>query len=152
MKVFYSNEPRDDDNIENKSIFLAGPTLRGEDKLHYHNWREDALAYLEKIGYDGKVYVPTPMSDSYSEQIDWEAYHLEKAKCILFWVPRDLKMLPGFTTNIEFGEWLRSGKIVFGAPKDAKKVNYMLYRAEKYGVPIANTLEKTLDNAIKMVS
>ena len=38
-----------------KSIFLAGPTLRGEIS---RTWRDDAVEILEKLGFDGEVYAP----------------------------------------------------------------------------------------------
>lgn len=148
MKIFNSNG-KYDDSKDIASIFLAGPTLRNNP----HNltpWREKALEILKNLGFDGHVYVPEPFAGTHSEQIDWEIYHLEKAGCILFWVPRDLKILPAFTTNIEFGEWMKSGKIVLGAPREAEKVSYMIYRANKLQVPVFDTLEATIQMAIKM--
>lgn len=38
-----------------KSIFLAGPTPRGE---NIESWRKYACQFLEKNGFDGVVYVP----------------------------------------------------------------------------------------------
>lgn len=150
MKFFNSGVNSDISEADVSSIFLAGPTLRGRDKELYLNWRDDAVNYLQELNFSGHVYVPEPLAENKSEQIDWEVYHLEKAKCILFWVPRNLTILPGFTTNIEFGEWMRSGKIVLGVPEDAVKVSYMVYRAKKYGVPVFDNLKQTVETAIKM--
>lgn len=150
MHVFTSGGAYDT-QLANPAIFLAGPTLRGDDKTKYPDWRKEALDILEKFSFDGAVYIPSPMKENFGDQVDWEVYHLENADCILFWVPRDLKILPGFTTNIEFGEWLRSGKIVLGCPLDAQKVRYLIYRAKKYNVPVAETLFDTVEKSIKMV-
>ena len=38
-----------------KSIFLAGPTPRGENVI---SWRTEACQLLENLGFDGVVYVP----------------------------------------------------------------------------------------------
>lgn len=148
MKIFNSND-KHDDSIGVSSVFLAGPTLR-DNPDNLTPWRIKALEILKDYNFSGNVYIPEPFAGSKEEQIDWEIYHLEKASCILFWVPRDLKILPAFTTNIEFGEWMKSGKIVLGAPQDAEKVSYMIYRANKLQVPIFDTLEATIQMAIKI--
>lgn len=79
MEIFYSSGPKDGDNGGVCSIFLAGLILRGDDKLIYSDWRKEALSLLEEKGFGWHVYVSTPMKSDYQEQIDWEAYHLEKA-------------------------------------------------------------------------
>lgn len=33
--------------------------------------------------------------------------------------------MPGSTTNVEFGYWVKSGKVLYGRPKDAVKVKYL---------------------------
>lgn len=150
MKIFNSNN-KYDDSVGVSSIFLAGPTLR--DNLHNLTpWRIKACEILQDFGFSGHIYIPEPFAGSKEEQIDWEIYHLEKADCILFWVPRDLKILPAFTTNIEFGEWMKSGKVVLGAPENAEKVSYMIYRANKLQVPVFDTLEATIQMAIQMAN
>ncbi|MDR2934190.1 MAG: nucleoside 2-deoxyribosyltransferase domain-containing protein [Rickettsiales bacterium] len=150
MKIFNSDGDFDKSN-DNVSIFLAGPTLRGDDKNKYSDWRIWAIELFKNMKFDGSLYLPTPMRHEYTAQIDWEVYHLKKADCILFWIPRDLKILPGFTTNIEFGELLRSGKIVLGFPPNAEKMRYLAYRAKKYDVPVLETLKDTIAESIKIV-
>lgn len=135
-----------------KSIFLAGPTPRSSD---VPSWRSEALRLLAEAGYDGVVFVPEPRDGNwqgdYTDQVDWEERHLHMADCILFWVPRDLETMPAFTTNVEFGVWQESGKVVFGAPQDAAKNRYLLYYAAQLGIPSAIRLADTVTAALAMV-
>ena len=149
MKIFNSGGGYDTE-LNMRSVFLAGPTLRGDDKNKYPNWRNDAVQYFQDAKFDGALYIPEPMKSDYGAQIDWEVYHLERATAILFWVPRSTDVLPGFTTNIEFGEWMRSGKIVLGCPPDAEKMRYLIYRAKKYGAPVLDNLQDTVNAAIDL--
>ena len=111
-----------------KSIFLAGPSPRNGTSP---NWRPEAFKLLEDMGYNGVVYAPIYKDQNkydngatfdYEGQVDWEVQYLKQADCIVFWVPRDIKGgAPAFTTNVEFGFWATSGKVVFGAPPKADK-------------------------------
>ena len=134
------------------AIFLAGPTPRGSNAA---SWRPDALDILRASGFDGVVFVPEDeaggMSGTYEAQVEWEERCLKMSDCIVFWIPRELSTMPGFTTNIEWGVWHDSGRAVFGAPKDAPKMRYLRHYAEKYRVPHAETLEETLAAALEMV-
>jgi calcineurin-like phosphoesterase family protein len=144
------------DNV--KSIFLAGPTPMPEFLRLKKSWRHDAVQLLEKYFFDGDVFIPEPSNGenpedwTYSKQVDWEVKMLAKATVILFWIPRDLMALPGFTTNIEFGEWMKSGKIIVGAPDGAPKVRYIQERCNRLKIPVFNTLEACVDNAIQKAS
>ncbi|WP_329812702.1 nucleoside 2-deoxyribosyltransferase domain-containing protein, partial [Streptomyces sp. GSL17-113] len=42
-------------------------------------------------------------ADRYEDQVDWETTARAAASAILFWIPRDLRTMPGMTTNVEFG-------------------------------------------------
>lgn len=143
-----------------KSIFLAGPTPRNPDEVD--SWRPDAIQILRDKGFDGVVFVPEDkdgvFKKDYDDQIDWEERYLNMADCIVFWVPRDLTpdstgfpKMAAFTTNVEWGTWASSGKVVFGAPKGADKVDYLKYYADKYNVPQGTTLTETLEAAMEMV-
>lgn len=130
MKINYSDEKVIKGE---KSIFLAGPTPRDKD---VKSWRIDACQILEKLGFDGVVYVPEystwkPKED-YVDQANWEREALTSATVILFWVPRKLPEMAAFTTNVEFGYWLHSGKVVYGRPDDASKIKYLdwLYKTD----------------------
>lgn len=137
-----------------KSIFLAGPTPRGENAL---SWRTEACEILKQIGFDGVVYVPEystwkPKQD-YVDQAMWERIALTNATIILFWVPRKLPDMAGFTTNVEFGYWLHSGKVIYGRPKDASKIKYLdwLYELD-YGKTPYEDLQSLLEVAIELAN
>ena len=153
MNVVYSRQPLPD--VIEKSIFLAGPTPRSAD---FPSWRPEALKILEELGYDGTIFVPEEGDGGALEEYDkdhqiaWETEMLGLADCVVFWVPRDLKDMPAFTTNIEWGIWMRSGKVVFGAPKGSPKMNYFNWTARKYGIPSRLTLRETLAYAVEAVA
>jgi len=138
------------------SIFLAGPTPRHKSVI---GWRDEAIEILQRR-YNGlTIFIPEPFLDiheeqenNYYHQIDWEDRALEASTVILFWVPRNLKNMPAFTTNVEFGAWVKSGKVVYGRPDDAPKCGYLDWHARKNLVPISNTLEDTMVSAFKMIS
>lgn len=135
-----------------KSIFLAGPTPRDSS---IKSWRPEAIKYLEELGYDGVVFIPEPRDNNftkdYDKQIDWENEGLNRADCILFWVPRDLETMPAFTTNVEWGMWYNSGKVVIGFPEEAPKNKYLKYQAEQLQLNINNTLKDTVSDAINII-
>lgn len=135
-----------------KSIFLAGPTPR---EVSVKSWRPEAIEILRRLNYDGVVFVPEFRNGGqvicYDGQVEWEERYLNMADCILFWIPRDMKTMPALTTNTEWGVWCDSGKVVFGAPDNAEKVDYQRYYAQKLLVPASNNLEDTIRFAIEMV-
>ena len=134
------------------SIFLAGPTPRNQ---QIPSWRPVALHILAQVGFEGQIFVPEVPSGGiemdYREQIEWEETYLMDAKCIMFWIPRDLRYLPGFTTNIEFGRWCNvTNKVVVGWPPESPKMKYISYYTDKLGIPTASTLEKTIELAVEV--
>lgn len=135
-----------------KAIFLAGPTPRSE---KVRSWRPEALRILELLKYDGVVFVPEPRGGQferdYDANTDWEERSLHLSDCIVFWVPRNLKTMPAFTTNDEWGHWKNSGKVVFGAPSEAQKIRYQRYYANKFFVPHHESLEETLRAALDFI-
>ena len=148
MQIVYAIE--DPKNLEDlPSIFLAGPTPRSED---VPSWRPTALEILENLGFDGIVFVPEnrdgKWQQTYMEQVDWEERCLTDADIIVFWIPRDLETMPGFTTNAEWGTWYRSGKCVLGYPPGAPKMKYLDYYAKKEQIPVRHDLVNTLDQAM----
>ena len=151
MIVNYSNQ----EIIKgDKSIFLAGPTPRDKDII---SWRNEAIKILEKLGFDGIVYVPEystwkPKTD-YVDQAMWERNGLSNATIIVFWIPRYLPDTPAFTTNVEFGYWLHTGKVVYGRPNDAEKIKYLdwLYRLDYNKEPI-DSLEELLKTCVNEIN
>lgn len=148
MKINYSDEEVIKGSV---SIFLAGPTPRGEDSL---SWRKEAVKFLEDAGFNGIVYVPEystwkPKED-YVDQAMWERKALESSTVIVFWIPRELPDIPAFTTNVEFGYWLHSGNVLYGRPDGTKKTKYLdwLYK-EDYKKDVYNNLKDLLITAIK---
>jgi len=134
------------------AIFLAGPTPRDPETP---SWRPEALEMLEYLGYDGVVFVPEEADGqwkgSYTDQTEWEKMGLEMADRIVFWVPRDLVKMPAFTTNVEFGNYVRSGKAILGHPEGAPKTRYLDWLANDSDAdcPVFHTLEHTLQEAIR---
>lgn len=150
LKVIYSDMIP---VISSMSIFLAGPTPRDKDTK---GWREDAIEYLKSINFKGYVYVPERSTGwegnyEYKEQIEWEETALIKAGVILFWIPRELEKMPGFTTNVEWGYWTarKPQKLILGAPKDAPKMDYLRYYANKLDIPTFENLNEALDCAVE---
>lgn len=147
--LYYENEVKENA----KSIFLAGPALRSNQKELY-NWRVTALETLDKLHFDGVVYVPDK-KDVQSvchedDRINWEWKALDKCTTILFWVPRKIDTLPGFTTNVEFGLYVGSNKVVYGRPLDSEKNHYLdrLYY-KYYNIEPCDNLTDTIKLAIK---
>lgn len=143
-----------------KSIFLAGPTPRNE---LTKSWRKGVIDILEKLGYDGTVYIPEPENkafyDNYDSQIEWEHTAMDAADVIVFWIPRDLSLdernnlrMPGFTTNVEFGLYISSGKVSIGFPDGAEHTNYLRHLAEERNIPTFRTLKDTLVNALQIIN
>jgi hypothetical protein len=128
-------------------VFLAGPTPRDAD---VKSWRPEAIELFRKCNFNGVLYVPEPLEGhmgkwpEYDTQCHWEQSHLSNASTILFWVPRNMKTLPGMTTNVEFGLFVTSGKVVLGYPDDAEHMKYFQYCATSYRIPIAHTLRETV--------
>lgn len=149
MHIVYASETFDQ-NTE-PTLFLAGPTPRNKTVV---SCRNQALEILEKLEYHGAVFVPEPRTGpfpDYITQISWEEEHLKKADLILFWIPRDMNTLPGLTTNIEWGRWESSGKVVLGYPSESDHMRYIAHYAEKYKVPTFSTLEDTLGKAVALL-
>lgn len=137
-----------------KSIFLAGPTPR-EEKVA--SWRVDAVKKLEELGFDGVVFIPEYSTwvpkTNYVDQANWEREALTEATVILFWIPRSLPDMPGFSTNVEFGYWLHSKKVIYGRPDGDPKTKYLdwLYKTDYNEEPF-NDLDKLLEYAVEIIN
>ena len=109
-------------DLSQRSIFLAGPTPRSET---VPSWRPAAVKLLEEWGFGGDVLAPEPFVGIFDDQVSWEFHALENCGRICFWVPRDMEHLPGFTTNVEFGRYVASERILYGRPSGAPKTRYL---------------------------
>lgn len=143
--------------VVRNSIFLAGPTSRkplsewkGDDL-----WRQDAILILTDLKFNGDVFVPeyrfetSERFDTREDMYSWEQNGLERADCILFWVPRS-RDLPAFTTNQEWGAWKGSGKAVLGYPDYATKMHYMHWHADRCGVSVYHDLREACMKAMSI--
>ena len=160
MQVVYAQEAFPEQVTS--SIMLCGPTPRS---MSVASWRPLALALLEQAGFDGVVFSPEPRggiwNQDYTAQIVWESEALNRADCILFWIPRDLTpdesghpRMPALTTNDEWGTWKTSGKVVLGTPPPTRDlhVSYQRYYADKYSVPVFNALDEAVHEAVCRVT
>lgn len=160
LKVIYAQQ--DFPEKVNSSIFLAGPTPRDADTK---GWRDEAVDYLNKIGYSGIVYNPELLDgnykNTYDDQFEWEHKALDRSDIILFYIPRDLTLgkngkpkMPAFTTNIEFGLYANSNRLIVAIPEDKMKVssnNYIKSCCKEKNIPFFNSLTEAFDKAIEVL-
>jgi len=122
------------------------------------SWRDEAIKHLTYLNFQGNVYIPEyrdnkqPEDWTYSRQLDWEISNLNKATIILVWIPRELTYLPAFTTNIEFGEFLHSGRLIAGGPDDAVKNEYIRERCIRKGIGWFNNLKTLCELAVNNIT
>lgn len=124
-------------------VYLAGPVPRDS---AVDSWHPEAIRELRRAGYEGMVIVPRTRPRRRAEDSDaqmrWEHAAMTRADAILFWIPRALWELPGLTSNLEWGIWHRSGKVVLGAPADAPRMSYLRFYADLAGAPQAHSLSE----------
>lgn len=142
------------------TVFLAGPTPRAGGPTK--SWRPDAVAELARQwAFEQPLTVLTPESRGgvraahYDDQVDWETAARATADAILFWIPRDLVAMPGFTTNVEFGLDVGTGRAVLGAPPNCpspERNRYLIYVAHRHGVPVCETLPDTVTAALTLIT
>ena len=143
MKIIYAGEKFNNSKF---SIFLAGPTPRSK---NVKSWRPSFVEALKDNGFKSSIFIPenkvlgSPYD--FDKQIPWEVKGLNKANLIVFWIPRNLKTMPAFTTNIEFGEFMHSGKIVVGFPPKSVKNRYIAKRCEMHQIPLFHTVEEMVN-------
>jgi len=152
IKVIYAQSPLD---IEGKSIFLAGPTPRD---ANVKGWRQDFIERFKKHGFKGTILLPEfeDLKDftkdfAYDKQIEWEHRAMQDADIILFWIPRVLPDMPGFTTNTEYGYWLAKepSKIRLGIPQYAVKCDYIRFTAKQEGILVHKVPTSLIRQTIK---
>ncbi|MFC1435986.1 nucleoside 2-deoxyribosyltransferase domain-containing protein [Streptacidiphilus sp. N1-3] len=144
----------------NPSVFLAGPTPDKSNPVP--SWRPDAIRLLAEQWTGTElltVLVPESRggvrAERYEHQVDWETEARAGASAILFWIPRDMKTMPGMTTNVEFGLDAPTGRAVLGAPADCpnpERNRYLIYVAGRYGVPVRETLADAVAETLALVT
>lgn len=150
LQIVYAQETVPN-NIQ-KSIFLAGPTLR--EGQEGESWRKKALDVLSLLEYDGIVFVPEPREGmfndfNYDAQILWETRCLRIADKIVFYLNRNIKQdLLGLTTNDEWGYWKDSGKCILITEPNADKVRYQEWWAKELKTPVYHELFSGLKDII----
>lgn len=144
MKVIYTTQYT---SIEGYSIFLCGPSARKGQTL---NWRQEALDILASIDFQGTVVIPEPQNgvwrDNYDDVVQWEEDYLEQVDKIVFWVCRDTENdIKGLTTNIEFGLYYKTGRVIYGRPDNADNIRNLDWRYTKqYNQPPHDNLRSLL--------
>ncbi|MFF9436754.1 nucleoside 2-deoxyribosyltransferase domain-containing protein [Streptomyces sp. NPDC014735] len=142
------------------SVFLAGPTP--DKSAPVASWRPEAARLLaEQWKGERPLTVLSPESrngeraDRYENQVNWETDAREAATAIMFWIPRDMRTLPGMTTNVEFGLDAPSGRAVLGCPPDCpspERNRYLIHVAHRHAVPVCTTLADTAAAALALVA
>lgn len=157
LTLVWAREPIPTDG---PSVFLAGPTPRAGGEVP--SWRPAAMRELAAQWTGARpLTVLSPESRGgkraahYDDQVGWETDARAAADAILFWIPRDLATLPGFTTNVEFGLDVATGKAVLGCPPDCpspERNRYLIWVAHRHGIPVRETLADTVTAALTIVT
>ncbi|HTU74688.1 MAG TPA: nucleoside 2-deoxyribosyltransferase domain-containing protein [Trebonia sp.] len=155
LRLVYAADPLP----EEASVFLAGPTPRSDD---VPPWRPAAVRELAAQWHGPgplAVILPEPPGGQrwpyFDEQAEWETVARQAATAILFWIPRDVRTLPGFTTNVEFGLDVTTGRAVLGCPPDCPSPEhnrYLIWLARRHGVPVTATLPATVAAALALIA
>ena len=130
MNYRYERSPEEVQNAPGPVIFLAGPTVRGN-QTHLTSWRFQAIEEFEKQGFTGSLIIPEFTSLTESDKgkdwiVYWENNGLSRADVIMFWLPRTRELI-GLTTNFELGYWLgvKPLKLIYGRPADSFRNRYI---------------------------
>lgn len=142
------------------SIFLAGPSPRPG--MTAHHWRHDAVKILQQLCGDRELWVFIPMSQiafetgefpedfNYVNQIEWEQRWLNAADVIGLWAARD-HTAKALTTNIEYGQFADSSRMVAGAPEKALSVRYIEATERNNNRPFFRDLTEMLTYALDLI-
>jgi 8-oxo-dGTP pyrophosphatase MutT (NUDIX family) len=83
---------------------------------------------------------------------------MNRADIIVAWIPRQFPDMPAFSSNVELGEFFKSGKLLLGYTEGALKMGYITYRSNtwlrdfyKWQVPVYGSLKDTLQAAVDRI-
>lgn len=157
MHIFFSDQ-KIEWNRTLPSIFLAGPSPRHPEIV---SWRIEAVKILSSWKFKGIVLVPErhnwACKFDFTDQVEWEFEGLYGSSAAAFWIPRNMKHLPGLTTNVEFGALVankeEARRVVYGRPDESEKNRYLDWFFNKHtGKNPCRTLEETLEQAVALAS
>ncbi|CAM5298865.1 hypothetical protein SROCM77S_06026 [Streptomyces rochei] len=105
------------------TVFLAGPTP--DRSAPVPSWRPEAARLLARQ-WTGEQPLTALSPESrhgeraerYEDQVAWETEARAGVNAILFWIPCDMRTMPGMTTNVECGLDVSTGRAVLGVPAD----------------------------------
>lgn len=169
MREIRYETPIEDVDFNIKTVFLAGPTVRGN-QPHLTSWRNDAVDAFRQLNFDGNLIIPEFTDRRESDQFRydipvWEFNGLQGSHVIMFWIPRTRDLI-GLTTNHEHGYWMarEREKMVYGRPNDAYRMTYLdimwvedaKRRSKELKVyircPIYTTLESTVKASLALLN
>ncbi|MCI2422873.1 nucleoside 2-deoxyribosyltransferase domain-containing protein [Saccharopolyspora sp. K220] len=153
VEVVYAREPIP---AGCPSVMLLGPTPRAGT---VPSWRPPAIDLLaERWRGVEPLVVLSPESrggkraEHYDDQVESELAMIQAATVRMFWIPRCLKTLPGFTTNVEAGMcFAKPERMVLGCPLDCPdpiRNRYLIWHAQRLGIPVCTTLSGTVDTTL----
>jgi hypothetical protein len=152
VRTIFAGEPLPD--RWDASVYLCGPT-EADPRA---DWRRTAVEALTRQRPAGggvlAVLYPEPLTGTlpFAAHVEWEEIALSAADVIAFFVPRRMLDLPGLITNVKWGRFQESGRVVLGAPDDAERNGYLLHFARGNGVYAGNSVEDTMKAAVRAVS
>lgn len=126
-------------NIDNKSVFLAGGITNCRDwqKELVEKFSDTDLTLMNPRRKDWPIDDP----DASEKQINWEHYHLDRARAISFWFSSET-VQP--ITLFELGKWLGEGTPLFiGVDPDyPRKVDVKIQVALETEIDIVDSIDQ----------
>ncbi|UKD50892.1 hypothetical protein L3Q65_00945 (plasmid) [Amycolatopsis sp. FU40] len=167
IEVVYAREPVP---VGRPSVMLLGPTPRARSVSWWRpsswrpvpSWRPPALDLLAEMWRgDDPLVVLSPESrggiraEHYDDQVASELAMMRAATVRMFWIPRCVRTMPGFTTNVEAGMcFAEPDRMVLGCPprcKDPVRNRYLIWHAKRLGIAVPDTLRSAAETAVARV-
>ncbi len=168
------------EKIDSPLFYFAGPVLGGNDWQHQGvremlEYTDEFYAAIPcRYGNNHPLFAHRleEQEGSFPHQTNWERYYLrgagEKARsgCIVFWLPRESAINPRSDGNPyardtygEIGRWAMKPRVVVGAEAGFPGLDQIKHNLDadlsdigkKIAFPIYDTLEKTIEAALRKV-